>query len=91
MSAIRNRIITIVVILGFIAFLAWSTVRSQGVECQVCVQFNGRENCATASGPSEAAAAETARSTACGPVTFGMDDAIACNNKPPATSSCRRR
>lgn len=91
MSSTRNRIITILVILGFVAFLAWSTVNSQGVECQVCVQFNGRENCATASGPDEQAAAQTAQSTACGPVTNGMDDAIACNNRPPAAKTCRRR
>ena len=91
MSSSRNKIITLVVVLGFIAFLAWSTLQSQGVECQVCVQFNGRDNCASASGPGDAEAAETAHNTACGPVTYGMDDAIACNNKPPASKTCRRR
>jgi len=91
MSNTRNRIITILVILGFVAFLAWNTVSSQGVECQVCVRFKGMENCAAASGPDELAAAQTAQSTACGPVTNGMDDAIACNNRPPATKTCRRR
>jgi hypothetical protein len=91
MSSTRNKIITLLVILGFVAFLAWSTIQSQGTECEVCVQFNGRENCATASGPSELEATQTAQNTACGPVTFGMDDAIACDNKPPISRSCRRR
>ncbi len=91
MSMTRNRIITLLVVLAFVAFLAWNTFTSQGVECQVCVRFKGRENCAMASGPDEARATQTAQSTACGPVTAGMDDAIACDNTPPASRMCRRR
>jgi hypothetical protein len=91
MSVARNRLITILGIVAFVAFLAWNTLRSQGVECQVCVQFGGRENCAVASGPSEDAAAETAQSTACGPVTNGMDDAIACGRKPSVSRQCKVR
>jgi hypothetical protein len=91
MSAARNRLLSILGILAFVAFLAWNTFRSQGVECQVCVQFGGRENCATASGPSEDAAVETAQTTACGPVSNGMDDAIGCGRKPPVTRQCSRR
>ena len=91
MSANRNRLLTILGIAAFVAFLAWNTFHSQGIECQVCVQFGGRENCALASGPSEDAAAETAQTTACGPVTNGMDDAIACSRKPPVTRQCKAR
>jgi hypothetical protein len=91
MSPARNKIITALAIAGFIAFLAWSTFRSQGLECQVCVQFRGRANCAVASGPTDVEASRTAHNTACGPVTNGMDDAIACNNEPPVSTTCRPR
>ena len=91
MSSTRNRLITIIGIAAFVAFLAWNTFHSQGIECQVCVQFGGRENCALASGPSEDAAAETAQTTACGPLTNGMDDAIACGRKPATTRQCKAR
>lgn len=91
MSATRNRLLTILGIAAFVAFLAWNTFHSQGIECQVCVQFGGRENCAIASGPSEEAAAETAQTTACGPVTNGMDDAIACSRVAPTVRQCKAK
>ena len=30
------------VLLAFVAFLTWSTHSAQKVECEVCVEFNGR-------------------------------------------------
>lgn len=91
MSQKRNRFITIAAILGFIGFLMWSTFWAQATECEVCVVFNGTRNCAVASGADEAAAARTAQNTACGPVTSGMNDAIACDNTAPETKVCRTR
>lgn len=85
MSQKRNRFITIVAIIGFVGFLIWSTIWAQAVECSVCVTFNGTTNCAVASGVDEAEAARTAQNTACGPITSGMNDAIACDNTVPET------
>jgi len=91
MSQTRNRLITLAAIAAFVALLAWSTIKAQGVECQVCVSFNGRKNCAVASGASAAVATETAQSTACGPLTSGMNDAIACGRIEPVSQSCRQK
>lgn len=88
MSQTRNRIITFVAIIAFVLLLAWSTVQTQQTTCQVCVSFNGRENCAAASGADRDEAVQTARSTACGPIANGMNESIACGNTPPATFSC---
>lgn len=88
MSQTRNRVITLLVVIAFVALLAWSTLETQQTTCNVCVEFNGMRNCAAASGPGPAEAIETARNTACGPVTSGMNDAIACGNKPPVSQSC---
>jgi hypothetical protein len=82
---------TIAVILGFVAFLTWSTLSAQKVTCEVCVEYNGGNNCATASHETEAEAARSAQNTACGPLTSGMNDAIACDNRPPVTRQCRTR
>lgn len=76
-------------ILAFVAFLAWTTVSAQKVECQVCVEFANGRNCATASGADEKAAAEGAQTTACGPLASGMDATIACGNSVPVTRECR--
>jgi hypothetical protein len=91
MSSIRNRVLTIVVIVGFVAILIWSTIAAQATECQVCVTYAGTTNCATASAASEAEAAQSAQTTACGPLTRGMNDAIACGNIVPETRVCRTR
>jgi hypothetical protein len=86
--ATRNRLITLAAIIGFVALLAWSTIETQQTTCRVCINFKGRENCAVASGADASQAVETAKTTACGPVTSGMNDAIACGNVTPVSQSC---
>ncbi len=84
-------LLTVAVILMFIAFLAYSTLSAQKVTCNVCVEFNGRSNCAPASANDEIEATRTAQNTACGPVTSGMNETIACGNKPPVSQSCKKK
>ena len=85
----RARTVTLLVILGFVAFLLWSTLSSQRVECAVAVEFQGRPGSATASGASEADAAREAQTTACGPITASMNDRIACSRLRPVSRTCR--
>jgi hypothetical protein len=85
----RSRIVTIAVVLGFVLFLAWSTLSSQKAECTVTMEFDGRRATATASAASESDALNGARSTACGPISSGMNDRIACDSRPPVTHRCR--
>ena len=81
-------LLTLAVILAFVGLLAWSTLSAQKVTCQVCVEFNGGRNCAKASHSSEAEAARAAQTTACGPLASGMNEVIACENRPPVSKSC---
>ena len=37
----RAKGLTLLVVLGFVAFLLWSTLASQRVECAVSVEFRG--------------------------------------------------
>ena len=85
----RTRAITLIAVLGFVAFLLWSTLTSQRVECAVTIDFKGRAGNATASAASEASALREALTAACGPVTGSMDEVIACANQPPLTRHCR--
>ncbi len=88
MSSKRNTIIMILLTAGFVAVLMWSTIAAQAVECRVCVGFNGRQNCATATAASAEEAARSAQNTACGPLASGMNDAIACDRTPPVLQQC---
>ncbi|HEU4570583.1 MAG TPA: hypothetical protein VFS07_08425 [Gemmatimonadales bacterium] len=85
----RSTLLTIAAVLAFAAFLLWSTLGGQKAECEVCVSFNGRSNCATASAPSEAEAARSAQNTACGVLAAGMAETINCGNAVPTRQQCR--
>jgi hypothetical protein len=85
----RSRNITILVVLGFAAFLLWSTLSSQRAECTVAVEYQSRRGQATASGASESDALREAQTAACGPIAGSMNDRIACGRLPPVSRHCR--
>ena len=87
----RGTLIGLVVAAIFATFLLWSTLSAQRVDCEACVDFGGKRNCAKASGTSEEEALRTAVSTACGPVAQGMNESIACQNRPPVVRQCKMR
>jgi hypothetical protein len=83
------RTVTLLVVLAFIAYLLWSTLASQRVECTVTVEFRNDRRTATASGASEEAASREAQTTACGPLAGSMDERLACAAHSPVNRSCR--
>ena len=86
-----RKILVALAILAFVVFLAWSTLSAQKVVCEVCVEFANGRNCATATAETEREAAESAQTTACGPLASGMTASIACGNAPPVSRQCRVR
>jgi hypothetical protein len=87
----RGTIITIVAIVAFGVLLLFNTLSAQKVECTVCVEFNGKRNCATASHANEEDAKRSAQSTACGILASGMDQSIACGRIQPLSAQCKTR
>lgn len=87
----RSTLITLAVIAVVIALFFYMSTARATEECAVCMEFNGRTNCATAAGRTPAEATETAHNTACGPIASGMNDAIACGNRAPVSVQCRTR
>jgi ABC-type nickel/cobalt efflux system permease component RcnA len=85
----RGKLLAFAVVLAFAAFLLWSTLKSQRVECSVTVEFQGGQNQATASAASEEDAIREAQTAACGPLAAGMDQSIACGKTPPRNRHCR--
>jgi hypothetical protein len=84
-------LLTIAVIAGIIVLMTWRTLSAQKVSCNVCVRYNGQNNCASASDKTELEAVRSAQTTACGPVTAGMNDAIACGRLIPVSQSCHAK
>jgi hypothetical protein len=87
----RGTLVGVGVTLAFGAILVVGTLRSQRASCEVCVTFNGQTRCATASAESEREARRSAQSTACGPMTRGMDEIRQCDAVPPDRATCRVR
>ena len=79
----------IVLALALVGYFFWhKTMASQLAICEVCVEFNGQRQCYKASGETAREAARTAHTTACGPVSNGMNEKIACDSRPPALQRC---
>ena len=74
-----------------IAVMVWKVRDMMAVECEVCVDFEGRSNCATAAGANEMEASRTAQTTACATIAGGMTQGMACDRIQPTKRECRRR
>lgn len=84
----KGTLVTLIAAGGFAAFLMYGTLSSQAAECFVVVDFRGRIDSATASAATEEEAARQAQTTACGTISFGMDESIACGNVQPVRRVC---
>ncbi len=86
----RTKIFTILAVLAFVALLLYNTLSAQRVSCEVCVDFGGGSNCATASHSTEHDATQAAQTTACGVLAHGMDQSIACGRVRPTSVRCHQ-
>lgn len=84
-----RKLVALLAGVAFLAFLLYGTVASQKVACSVVMEFDGRRDSATASAASESEAEQQARTTACATISSGMNDRIACGNRPPVRRDCR--
>jgi hypothetical protein len=73
------------------ALLYWTTLSHAGVECEVCIRYEGRERCATAAAPTEDEAHAAAAMTACGVIAGGVTGAIGCQATEPFKRVCTAR
>lgn len=87
----RSTLITLAVVAAIVALFFYMSTARASQECTVCMEFQGRSNCATAAGSTAAEATETAQSTACGPLVRGMNESIACGNRAPLSVQCKTR
>lgn len=81
----RTRLILIIAgaFVAFVGLITWqmSSLRRNRVE--VCMAFQGRQNCSTASGETREAAVRTATDAACTLIAAGVTDTQACTRSAP--------
>jgi hypothetical protein len=85
----KTTLIAILFGLAVLGTLIYSTMQLGQVSCEVCITYNGRDNCASAAAPTRQEATRTASDVACAPISFGMTESIQCSNTPPTSVNCR--
>jgi len=73
-------VIFVLIVLGVIIYSSMNLAKHR---VEVCINFNGRTNCKTASAVSEEFALQTAVTNACGEIAFGVTDTVNCEHTPP--------
>lgn len=83
------KIIFALVVVGFVAFIIFSALGLDRFTCRVCLSYQGRTDCASASGTTEMEARRTATDVVCANLTSGVTNTIACTNTQPQSVQCR--
>ena len=71
--------------------MTYLTMSGNEVSCEVCMEFRGVTECRRATGKDRLEAETAAGSTACGLISGGVTDGIACRNTAPKSVSCQER
>ncbi len=86
-NPIRLAIVVIAIVFGLLVYFSMNLNQHT---FEVCMEFNGRTNCATASGTTEQEAIRTATDTACAIISFGMTESIQCSRVKPLSVTSKK-
>jgi hypothetical protein len=78
-------IIGIVFGIAVLVVIIWSSLNMSQVQVKACMQYEGRTNCATASGSTREFATRAAVSTACATISGGVTGTIGCEASKPVS------
>ena len=78
-------LIGIIFAAGVLGVIVWSSFNLSQVKIKACMQYEGRTNCATASGATKTDATRAAISTACASISGGVTGTIGCEGSRPVS------
>jgi hypothetical protein len=84
----RSTKATVVFLSLFIAFVVIRSLRTPAVECEVCITYDGQQQCGKASSDTRARAIQSATTAACATLAGGMTESIHCQNTRPDKAVC---
>lgn len=76
---------TAIILLGVAAFvlLLWNMTTGPKIRVEVCMEYQGRQACRTASSDTKEGAQRTATENACALIASGMTDTMTCQRQIP--------
>jgi hypothetical protein len=83
MNRIRLILLIAAGLILFLGLITWQMTSLRQHRVEVCMAFNGRQQCSTASGASKVEALRTATDAACAQISSGITGTSACNRTQP--------
>jgi hypothetical protein len=77
-------LVGIAIVLVILGVIIYSSFNLAGHRVEVCIAYQDKAACRTASGSTEEFARRTAISNACAQIVSGMTDSIACEQSTPS-------
>jgi len=81
----KTVIIGVIFVVAVIAFLIYSSMGLSQYRVEVCVAYNGRNQCRTASADSQEHALRSAQTNACGLLASGVTETMQCEHATPVS------
>jgi hypothetical protein len=88
MNKTAKILLTVGGIVGLLVIFTYLSMSPNEVSCEACIEFHGNTECRKASGKDQMEAETAAVSTACGIISGGVTDGIACRNTVPKSVTC---
>ena len=79
----KSVLLGILFVAAFAVLLVYSTMGAGRVRCQVCITYQGRSACRTASARTRELALRTATENTCAQIASGVTESNQCENTPP--------
>jgi hypothetical protein len=81
----RTSLVFLALFITLVVYLSFHTTK---VECEVCLSYQGQNNCGKASSETREGAIRSAVTAACATMAGGMTETIRCQNTPPDKTTC---
>jgi hypothetical protein len=81
-------IAALLIVGGFLAFMAYDLSSQGEFECNVCMEFNGRTECRLGSGATRSEAIQAGQTPACQLLASGVTQSFQCSGTPPISVQC---
>lgn len=85
----KRALIPAIIFVGLAGLLIYELGTKTGIECKVCMTFEGRQQCATARADDAQQAQSEAQNSACSLLTSGVSQAMKCPRMRPDEVVCK--
>ena len=73
---------------AFVSAVIWYALEATQIQCEICVDYKGRQACSTSLAADIATAEMQAHSGACSQVTGGVTETLECDRLPAKVRRC---